>query len=140
MDVTELAKQLGKQLQEEEIYINFRMQQQNLETDKELQSKINEFNGQKIKLNQEMSKKDFNQELINNLNDNLRNQYEELMQNEKMIKFNGAKQNFDSLITKINSIINKAANGEDPFLENFEDESGCGGSCAGCSGCYAGHG
>ncbi|MDR1628473.1 MAG: YlbF family regulator [Oscillospiraceae bacterium] len=136
MDVIELAKQLGKQLQEEEIYINFRVQQQNLETDKELQSKINEFNNQKIKLNQEMSKEDFDQELINNLNDDLRNQYEGLVQNEKMIKFNEDKQNFDGLIHKINSIINRAANGEDPFLENFEEEKGCGGSCAGCSGCY----
>ena len=135
MDIIELTKQLGKHLQEEQTYINFRMTEQSLESDKELQSKINAFNEKKIELNQEMSKEDFDQELINNLNNDLRNQYEELMQNEKMIKFNEAKQIFDNLIIRINTIINKAAGGEDPFLEDFEEENGCSGSCFSCSGC-----
>lgn len=135
MDIIELTKQLGKQLQEEEVYINFRIAQQNLESDEKLQSKINEFNSQKVKLNKEMSKEDLDQELINSLNNDLRNQYEDLMQDEKMIKFNEAKQGFDSLIIKINTIINKAAEGEDPFLENFDEETGCSGSCFSCSGC-----
>ena len=135
MDIIELTKQLGKHLQEEQIYINFRMAEQNLESDKDLQIKINKFNDQKVRLNQEMSKENFNQELINKLNEDLRNQYEELMQDEKMIKFNEAKQSFDNLIIKINAIINKAARGEDPFLEDFEEESSCSGSCFNCSGC-----
>lgn len=135
MDIIELAKQLGKHLQEEQVYINFRMAEQSLESDKDLQSKINEFNNKKVKLNQEMSKENFDQELINKLNEDLRNQYEELMQDEKMIKFNEAKQNFDNLIIKINTIINKAAEGEDPFIENFEEEISCSGSCFSCSGC-----
>ncbi len=135
MDIIEFTKQLGKHLQEEQVYIDFRMAEQSLESDKDLQSKINAFNDKKVRLNQEMSKENFDQELINNLNNDLRNQYEELMQDEKMIKFNEAKQNFDSLIIRINTIINKAARGEDPFLENFEEESGCSGSCFSCSGC-----
>lgn len=135
MDIIELTKNLGKQLQEEEVYISYRMAQQNLESDEKLQSKINEFNEKKVKLNQEMCKESFDQELIDKLNSDLRSQYEELMQDEKMITFNEAKQNFDNLLIKINTIINKAAEGEDPFLEDFEEETRCSGSCFNCTGC-----
>ena len=135
MEIINFAKQLGKMLQEEEDYINFRIAQQNVEADESLQGKINEFNNQKIMLNQEMAKENFDKEIVNKLNDDLRKNYEIIMQDEKMIKFNEAKQKFDGLIIRISSIINKAAEGNDPFAEDFEEESGCTGSCAHCSGC-----
>ena len=72
-------------------------------------------------------------EKIKSLNEQLKAVYERVMQNPSMQAYNAAHAELESLVQKINTVINGAANGEDPFTIDVE---GCTGSCATCKGCH----
>ena len=55
------------------------------------------------------------------------------MRNENMVAFNDAKSNADKLISKINSLMIAAINGEDVF--SFDVDASCSGNCSSCGGC-----
>lgn len=135
MDVIKLARQLGKAIQEDEKYLNFKIASQNNDEDKVLQNLIKEFNLKKISLNNEISKKDQNEEKVKNLNDEMKKYYEEIMENENMKNYRLSNIEFDNLMKRVSAIIMQSANGEDPETTDLI-ESNCSGSCSGCAGCH----
>ena len=132
MGIIEMARDLGAKLQEEEAYKNYQEAKSNLELDSSLQTMIGEFNLKKISINSEMGKNDKDDEKLKLLNDQIKELYDKIMENEKMQIFNSAKNEIDSLVSHINAILMMSANGEDPATAG---ESSCGGSCSGCTGC-----
>ena len=56
MDVFSLAIELGKAIQEDERYINFKIASQKNDEDKNLQDLINDFNLKKLSINNEITK------------------------------------------------------------------------------------
>jgi cell fate (sporulation/competence/biofilm development) regulator YlbF (YheA/YmcA/DUF963 family) len=134
MEIIELARQLGQKFQENEVYINFRIAEQNMETDSGLQEKIREFDEKKIKLNEKMSESGCSQKEIDKLSESIRSLYDDIMQCEKMAEFVRAKGKFEELFREVNMEISQAVYGGEPQL--FGDMSGyCGGGCSTCSGC-----
>ena len=133
MNLIDLAKQLGEEIQNDELYIKVRMAEQKLETDTEFQNIMSEFNKEKNELNEEMMKETTDKEKIEKLNISIKDKYEKINKNENMVAYRNAQTDFMDVINKINEIILKSAQGKDPYSEN---EFECGGSCAGCSGCY----
>ncbi|MGN1043283.1 MAG: YlbF family regulator [Acutalibacteraceae bacterium] len=135
MDILTLAKELGNAIQQSEEYIDFRIKEQNVECDTELQKEIEEFNLKKVSINHEISKEDTNQEKIDNLNSEISDLYSKIMSNETMQKFNESKQKFENILKKINLIISGSASGQDPETIDVTSEDLCGGNCSACSGC-----
>ncbi len=135
MDIIEMTRNLGKEIQKEQAYIKYHLAQANSDDDQELQKLIGEFNLKRMNINTEAAKEDRNEEEIAKLNTELRGIYQSIMENQNMIAYNEAKGEIDALIQRITVIITKAADGEDPETCDI-DMSSCGGSCSSCSGCH----
>ncbi len=135
MDIIELARELGKKIQEDDRYIAFRMAEQVNDADEDLQTLIGEFNLKRMSVSHEISKTERDEEKVKKLNEELKVCYNAIMSNENMLKYNGAKAEFDTLMQQINTIIMGAANGENPQTVDFVGSS-CNGDCSGCSGCH----
>ena len=59
--------------------------------------------------------------------------YADIMSNKNMIDYNNAKQEFDQIITRVMTILQNCAQGEDPETTDYTPS--CSGSCATCGGC-----
>ncbi len=134
-EVIELARELGSAIQRHESYIDYKIKQQNVECDENLQKMMKDFNSKKSEINQEISKENTDQSKIDKLNEEINKLYMDIMQNETMNKYNEAKQKFESVLRGITLIINRSSFGEDPKTIDIEESDSCSGSCHGCSGC-----
>lgn len=134
MDMIELAREIGKEIQKDEAYIKMRVAQQVSEEDEALQNLVGEFNLKRMAISNEASKTDRDDTKLEELNREMRHLYAEIMQNENMAKFNTAKQEFDTKLQRVLAIINNSAEGEDP--ETTDYTSNCTGSCSTCGGCH----
>lgn len=135
MDIISLAREIGKEIQKDERYLNMQIAQQNADSDQELQNLIGEFNLKRMAINNEAHKEIQDQEKMQALNQELRSAYAQIMQNPNMIAYNKAKDELDTLLKRVNAIITQSAQGEDPETTDYE-ESSCGGNCASCGGCH----
>ena len=136
MDVlVDMAIDLGCQLQEDPRYLALRAAQEAADADEALQKLIGEFNLKRMAINTEESKEEEERsaDKLHRLNTELREVYNEIMQNEHMIAYNDAKTPFDELVRKLNAAIALAAQGQDPHLA--AQEGGCSGDCGSCGGC-----
>lgn len=134
MDILNAAKDLAREIQKSESYINLKIASQNNDNDEKLQDLIGKFNLKKIAISTQMSKDNKNSDKISRLNEELKACYEELMKNSNMLNYMKCKKEFDELIRKINLLVAAGANGEDVDSVNLEN-NGCAGSCGSCGGC-----
>ncbi|MFV0498160.1 MAG: YlbF family regulator [Candidatus Fimivivens sp.] len=136
MDIITMARELGKAIQQDDLYK--KMNEANAVTEKstELQSKINEFSELRLQLNQEVMKgedeKDEN--LITDLDSKLRTLYQSVTEDPAMMAYNSAKAELESTLNFISQIITGSANGQDP--DSIEQQASCSGSCGSCGGCH----
>lgn len=131
--VIELARQLGHALQEDERYLEYIKARQANDEDTELQELIGNFNLKRIAVNNAANEEKQDEEKIAKLNQELREVYTRIMNNQTMQKYNAAKTDMENLVNHINTIINMCANGENP---DTVDPSACTGSCSTCGGCH----
>ena len=80
-------------------------------------------------------KEDRSEETLRRLNEEFRAVYQQIMENEHMLRYNDAKNDFDALLQQITGIIGLCADGEDPDTCQY-DASSCGGDCGSCAGCH----
>ena len=135
MDIIELAKALGKAIQEDDRFISTQVALQQSDADEELQALIGDFNLKRMAINNEAQKDDRNEDLLRQYNEELRAIYANIMQNPHMNAYNNAKNELDALIQRVTNIITMCADGQDPE-ECDCDSCGCTGSCATCGGCH----
>ena len=135
MDMIQLARELGKAIQQDERYLKLQEAKKNSDNDMQLQELIGEFNLKRIAINNEATKDDRSEERLQQLNEDLRHVYAEIMKNENMTAYNEAREGLDAVMKRINAIIALCAEGADPETADL-DESSCGGSCASCAGCH----
>ncbi len=135
MDIISLAREIGKELQQDDRYLNMQLAKQNSDDDQQLQDMIGEFNLKRMAINNESQKEEIDQEKIQGLNQELRSVYAKIMQNPNMTAYNRAKEELDALLKRVSAIIGQSADGEDPETTDLE-ESSCGGDCSGCAGCH----
>ena len=114
MDVIELARELGKAIQQDERFLAMQIARQNSDNDDELQQLIGEFNLKRMAINNEDAK---------------------VMQNKNMNAYNEAKELMDNMLKRINAIISISAEGGDPEIADLTEDT-CGGSCSSCAGCH----
>jgi len=135
MDIISLAREMGKEIQNDQRYLKMQLAKQNSDDDQELQNMIGEFNLKRIAINNETQKEEQNAEKMQLLNQELRAVYALIMQNPNMLAYNEAKEAMDALLQRVSAIIGQSADGEDPETTDYE-KSSCGGDCSGCGGCH----
>lgn len=137
MDLVTLARNMGKEIQNDEIYINYMLAQQACDSDSELQESIKEFNLKRALLNAEAQNPNADSEKLKDMNVEFRQLYAGIMKNESMARYNIAKAELDTLVQRITGIINLCSQGEDPESCDYDPSANsCGsGGCSGCSGC-----
>lgn len=133
MDIIEMTRELGKALQSDDRYTAYMLAKQANDNDTVLQALINGFENMRLQLNEELAKDDKDTERIKELDEGIKSNYKQIMENKNMIVFMSAQNALESLVNNMNQIITMCANGEDP--ETCQPSTGCTGSCATCGGC-----
>lgn len=134
MDIIEITRTLGSELQQDERYIRYAVAKQKNDEDKELQDLIGQLNLIRVNYHSEASKKDRDQDRLKELNEEYQNVYNMIMSNPNMKEYNSAKQVLDQLLAYVQGIISMSANGSDPQTCEPPAE-GCGSDCSSCDGC-----
>ena len=135
MDVIELARELGKAIQQDERFLAMQIARQNSDNDDELQQLIGEFNLKRMAINNEAAKENRDEAKLQQLNSELRETYAKVMQNKNMNAYNEAKELMDNMLKRINAIISISAEGGDPEIADLTEDT-CGSSCSSCAGCH----
>ncbi len=133
MDIIEQVRELGRSLQADESYKKMKDAEKAADADTELQELIKEFNLKRLSINTENAKAQKDPERIQKLNTEMQKVYSDIMSNENMIAYNEAKQKFDTLSVRVNTILQNCIAGEDPDTTDYD--ASCTGSCATCGGC-----
>lgn len=131
--IIEHAREIGRLLQQNEAYIKLHEAEKLADSDEVLQTNIKEFNLKRLAINVETQKADKDGEKIAELNREMQKVYSDIMSNQHMKDYNESKQEFDQIVTRIVTIIQNCAQGEDPETTDFD--SSCTGSCSTCGGC-----
>ena len=130
----EMAKVLGRVLQQDERFVKMQMAQARADEDEALQALIGEFNLKRMAINAESAKgEEQDEEKLRTLNIEIREVYAKVMANESMAAYNEAKTEMDKVTNAIGAILNMAAQGLDP--DDYEEHS-CSGNCGSCGGCH----
>lgn len=136
MDVLNAARELAKTLQESEAYIAMSQAREKNDKNIELQEKISNFNLKKIALNRETAKEDRNSDKISTLDREIREVYQDIMNDPDMKAYSEAKGKVDELMKKIEYVLGMALNGADPETIQVPESTGCSGNCSSCAGCH----
>ena len=122
MDVIELARELGKAIQQDERFLAMQIARQNSDNDDELQQLIGEFNLKRMAINNEAAKENRDEAKLQQLNSELRETYAKVMQNKNMNAYNEAKELMDNMLKRINAIISISAEGGDPEIADLTED------------------
>ena len=136
MDVLNAAKELAKALQESEAYVSMSKAREENDKNLELQEKISNFNLKKIALNRETAKEERNSDKISTLDREIREAYQDIMNDPNMKSYSEAKSKVDELMKKIEFVLGMALNGADPDTIEVPESTGCSGNCSSCAGCH----
>jgi len=135
MDIIQMARELGKEIQKDERYLNMQVAVQNTDKDAKLQDMIGQYNLKRMSIESEIQKPDRDQEKLQAYQQELNNLYEAIMKIPSMIAYNNAKVQMDALLRRVSAIIEQSASGADPETADYQEHS-CGGECGSCSGCH----
>ena len=135
MDIIDMARELGKLIQQDERYLKVQIARQQSDEDEELQNLIGELNLKRLASETETGKEDCNTEKLQEINSDIRRLYGEIMKNEHLASYNSAKTEFDNMVKRVLSIITKSADGEDPMTADYSNAT-CSGNCSSCGGCH----
>ena len=91
MTIIEMAREMGKLIQESDEYKALMEARTASDNDEELQKQIGEFNLVRMKMEIESSKPEPDQDKVNELNEQLMSIYTAVMESENMVAFNKAK-------------------------------------------------
>lgn len=135
MDIINLAREIGKELQKDERYLKMRIALQAADEDEKLQDLIGQYNLKRMSLQNELQKQDRDEEKVKAFQQELNGLYASVMKIPSMAAYNEAKKDFDLLMRRVNAILSQSAEGGDPETADYT-ESSCGGNCASCAGCH----
>jgi cell fate (sporulation/competence/biofilm development) regulator YlbF (YheA/YmcA/DUF963 family) len=133
MDIIKMTRDLGKAIQADERYTYFADVKKALDADTDLQTQIQQFQLERLNLDNEIAKDEKDTERLKELNESIKTRYKGIMSNPNMARYEEAKGALDGLLSQINVIIESSVNGLDP--ETCPVTAGCGGSCNTCGGC-----
>ena len=134
MDIITMARELGKEIQKDPRYLRLVTAREANDADQNLQELIEKFNLKRVELSQAINSEERDVDKLTQLDKELKDLYQEVMNNDRMVEYNAAKMELDEAVSFLNQIIMGSVNGENPDL--IEKQVGCGGNCASCGGCH----
>ena len=134
MDIIAHAREIGRLIQADERYIALQLAQQASDQDGDLQHLIGEFNLKRLAISNENENETPDTEKLQKYNRELREVYAQIMSNENMKAYEKAKNELDALVQRVQAIILKSVDGEDPDTADYTES--CSGNCASCGGCH----
>lgn len=134
-DILEMAKELGKALQQDARYLAFRKAADDNDNSETLQNLIAQFNQKRLDYSNEQDQTEPDQARLDALDKEVRDAYSAIMANPEMAAYQRARAEFEQMLDTVNRVIAYSAAGQDP--EHFDPAAaaGCGGNCSGCAGC-----
>ena len=135
MDIIELSRQLGREIQKDERYLDMQLAIQETDKNKALQDLIGQYNLKRTALDGEVSKQERDEDKVRACQQELRALYLKIMEDEDIKKYSKAQGELNLLLQRVNAIIMQSANGGDPDTADY-DESACSGNCSSCGGCH----
>ena len=135
MTVLEAVRNLGEAIQADERFIRFAKAKLANDNDSELQNLIGNFNVIRMNLEETMSAEERDEKKVQQLNEDLRKVYMDIMGRDAMVEYNASKMDLDSMLNDVNSVIMQCVDGADPKTVEPEAHS-CTGSCDSCGGCH----
>ena len=133
MNIIELTRALGAEIQKTEEYKRFMSAKEKNDNDEALQKQIGDFNILKMQLDAEHEKEEKDEAKILELNEKIVALYNEIISGESMTEYNAAYEAYRTLTDKISNILLMCENGEDPATC---EPSSCTGNCSSCGGCH----
>ena len=125
--IIELAHMLGMEIYRSDEMKNLEIAKDAFEANKELQSKMSEYETDRVLLTQEYSKEEADEKLIADLHARIDELATEIAGNELYVAFVGAQTALNSLMNEVNAEIKYCITGERP--------SDCTHDCSTCKGC-----
>ena len=136
MDVIEITKQLGEAIQQDERYIAFMEAKRANEEDMELNAMIGKLNLVQMAYQNESGKEAPDDKKLEEMDNEFRQLYGDIMLNENMKRYEEKKQTVDDMMNYLIGILSQCVNGADPATcEPVSADGECTGSCSTCGGC-----
>ena len=136
MNVIELTRQLGEAIQQDEKYIAFMEAKKANEEDMDLNAMIGKLNLVQMSYQNESGKDAPDEKKLEEMDNEFRQLYGDIMLNENMKRYEAKKQELDDMMNYLIGILSQCVNGADPATCEPVSESGdCTGSCSTCGGC-----
>ena len=136
MNVIELTRQLGEAIQQDEKYIAFMEAKQANEEDMDLNAMIGKLNLVQMSYQNESGKDAPDEKKLEEMDNEFRQLYGDIMLNENMKRYEAKKQALDDMMNYLIGILSQCVNGADPATCEPVSETGdCTGSCSTCGGC-----
>ena len=127
------ARELAKALQESSCYKAYELASQANDEDTELQEQIGRFNLAQMNLDNERHQEQPSEEMLQLYASQMQQEYQQIMANPNMLRYQRAVEDLNSLMTLINGIIAAGVNGEDP--DQVTEDTVCTHDCSTCGGC-----
>lgn len=135
MTVLDAVRNLGEAIQKDERFLRYAKAKLKNDQNIELQDLIGRFNVVRMNLDEVMTAEERDEKKVQELNEELRKVYTEIMSKDSMTEYNASKVELDSMLNDINSVIMQCVDGADPKTVEPEVHS-CSGSCESCGGCH----
>ena len=136
MDVIEITRQLGEAIQQDERYIAFMEAKRANEEDMELNAMIGKLNLVQMAYQNESGKEAPDEKKLEEMDNEFRQLYGDIMLNENMKRYEEKKQTVDDMMNYLIGILSQCVNGADPATcEPVSADGECTGSCSTCGGC-----
>lgn len=135
MTVLDAVRNLGEAIQQDERFLRYAKAKLANDRNSELQDLIGKFNMVRMNLDEVMSAEERDEAKVQELNEELRKVYMDIMSKESMAEYNASKTELDSMLNEVNSVIMQCVEGADPKTVEPEVHS-CSGSCESCGGCH----
>ena len=129
--IEKLTRELGKAIQQDERYLNLQKAVKANEEDTELNELMGKIQLIQVSYQHEAAKEDRDEEKLKAYDEEFREIYGKLMQNENMNNYEKARQEIDSLMNYLTGILAMCVNGDDPDTCDPTAHS-CSGDCSGC--------
>lgn len=136
MNVIELTRQLGEAIQQDEKYIAYMEAKQANEEDMDLNAMIGKLNLVQMSYQNESGKDAPDEKKLEEMDNEFRQLYGDIMLNENMKRYEAKKQELDDMMNYLIGILSQCVNGAAPATCEPVSETGdCTGSCSTCGGC-----
>lgn len=137
MSIESALRELGREIQKDERFINLQAAAKANDADEKLQQQMQELQLISLKYQQEVEKgEESSQDRIAELQGEYQKLYGEIMEGENMKKYSAAASEMEQMAQYISGMIGLFFDGQDAETCELPQDNGCTHDCGTCGGCH----